>query len=123
MFDFCTLHRALRHMPCRRRVAAVQDHRKPATGRLTYDHAGHSVCRVQDDLPDEWLVRERRRIGRCIRDARLDRNLTQERVFLAVPLNRAFYQQIEAGEANPTLDTLLRIARVLGIPVSHLLGD
>lgn len=98
-----------------------QDHRKPVTGRLTYDHAGHSVCRVQSNLPDDWLSRERRRIGRCIRNARLDRNLTQENVFLAVPLNRAFYQQIEAGEANPTLDTLLRIARVLDIPVSHLL--
>lgn len=75
-----------------------------------------------DPPDDDWLQQERRRIGRCIRDARLDHNLTQERVFLAVPLNRAFYQQIEAGEANPTLDTLLRIARVIGIPVSDLLN-
>jgi transcriptional regulator with XRE-family HTH domain len=70
---------------------------------------------------DDWLLHERRRIGRRIRDARLDHDLTQEQVFLAVPLNRSFYQQIEAGEANPSLDTLLRIARVIGVTISDLL--
>ena len=76
------------------------------------------------DLPDDdaWLLRERQRIGRCIRDARIDRNLTQERVFLAVPVARSFYQEIEAGQANPSLDTLLRIARVVGVSISDLLA-
>lgn len=74
------------------------------------------------DLPDDdWLLRERQRIGRCIRDARIDRNLTQEAVFLTVPLNRSFYQEIEAGQANPSLDTLLRIARTIGVTISDLL--
>lgn len=76
---------------------------------------------MPNDLPDEWLRQERQRIGRCIRNARLDHNLTQEQVFLAVPLNRAYYQQVEAGAANPTLDTLLGIARTIGISVSDLL--
>ena len=75
------------------------------------------------DLPDdhEWLRRERRRIGKRIRDERVDRNLTQEAVFLAVPLTRSFYQEIESGQANPTLDMLLRIARALGVSISDLL--
>ena len=75
------------------------------------------------DLPDDddWLLRERQRIGRCIRNARIDHNLTQEEVFLAVPLARSFYQQIEAGQANPALETLLRIARVIGVPIADLL--
>ena len=75
------------------------------------------------DLPedDDWLLRERRRIGQCIRDARIDRDLTQERVFLAVPLTRSFYQEIEAGQANPSLETLLRIARAIGVPIADLL--
>jgi transcriptional regulator with XRE-family HTH domain len=78
---------------------------------------------VPRDLPDDddWLLHERRRIGRRIRDARLDHNLTQEQVFLAVPMNRKFYQEIEAGQANPSLDTLLRIARVIGVTISDLL--
>lgn len=52
----------------------------------------------------------------------MDHNLSQEQVFLAVPLNRSHYQQIEAGTANPTLDMLLRIARAIGVPISDLLG-
>jgi len=76
---------------------------------------------LRDPPDDDWLLRERQRIGRCIRDARADHNLSQEQVFLAVPLNRSHYQQIEAGTANPTLDVLLRIARVIGVPISDLL--
>jgi transcriptional regulator with XRE-family HTH domain len=77
---------------------------------------------VLPDLPDddEWL-QERRRIGRRIRDERMDRNLTQEQVFLAVPLTRSYYQEIESGRANPTLDTLLGISRALGVTISNLL--
>jgi transcriptional regulator with XRE-family HTH domain len=77
---------------------------------------------LRDPTDDErWLLQERRRIGRCIRDARMDRNLTQENVLLAIPLSRSFYQQIESGEANPTIDTLLRIARVLDMHIADLL--
>jgi transcriptional regulator with XRE-family HTH domain len=78
---------------------------------------------VPRDLPDDddWLQRERIRIGRRIRDARMDHDLTQEEVFLAVPLTRSFYQEIEGGRANPSLETLLRIARVIGVPIADLL--
>ncbi|MCH0555830.1 helix-turn-helix domain-containing protein [Streptomyces sp. MUM 16J] len=50
-----------------------------------------------------------------------DKWLTEERVFLAVPVSRSFYQEIEAGIANPSLDMLLRIARVIGVPIADLL--
>ena len=51
----------------------------------------------------------------------MDRDLTQEEVLLAVPMNRSFYQQIEGGEANPSLEMLLRIARAIGVTISELL--
>ena len=70
---------------------------------------------------DEWLLHERRRIGRRISATREDRNLTQEKVYLSVPINRAYYQEIEAGQANPSLTMLLRIARAIGVPISDLL--
>jgi transcriptional regulator with XRE-family HTH domain len=77
---------------------------------------------VTSDPPDSDALREeRQRIGRSIRNVRTDRNLTQEQVFLAVPLNRAYYQQIESGVANPSLNTLLRIARVIGVRITDLL--
>lgn len=71
------------------------------------------------DLTEDPWFRDRQHIGRAIRDARIEHNLTQEAVFLAVPMNRSYYQEIEAGEANPTLDTLLAIASAIGVP----LGD
>lgn len=64
---------------------------------------------------DARKLQEHRRIGQRLREERLHRNLTQEQVFLAVPLNRSHYQAIESGDANPTLDVLLRICRVIGV--------
>ncbi|MFE9920483.1 helix-turn-helix domain-containing protein [Streptomyces sp. NPDC005774] len=74
------------------------------------------------DQPEDETDREMLRIGRRIREVREHQGLTQERVFLAVPMNRAHYQDIEAGRANPTLRTLLRIARAIGVPLSELVG-
>lgn len=75
------------------------------------------------DHPDDdaWLLSERRAIGNRIRAARLDRNLTQEEVLLAIPISRSVYQGIESGQGNPTITTLLRIARVLRVHISELL--
>lgn len=47
-------------------------------------------------------------------------NLTQEVVYLAAGLDRRTLQAIEAGHANPTLATLLRLARVLDVPLATL---
>ncbi|SOD80195.1 DNA-binding transcriptional regulator, XRE-family HTH domain [Streptomyces sp. 1222.2] len=75
------------------------------------------------DLPDDddWLVQDRRAIGDRIRIARLHRNLTQERVYLAAGISRATLQKIEAGTTDARISTLLRIARVLGMHVVDLL--
>ncbi|MFJ9633862.1 helix-turn-helix transcriptional regulator [Streptomyces sp. NPDC101175] len=77
---------------------------------------------MQRDLEDDdWLRRERQRIGTAIRLARERANKTQEQIYLAVPVSRAFYQHIEAGRANPSLNMLLAIARAIGVPISDLL--
>ncbi|MBT2414849.1 helix-turn-helix transcriptional regulator [Streptomyces sp. ISL-12] len=70
------------------------------------------------DLDD--YSRDAQRIGRRIREVREHKNLTQEQLLLAVSMNRAYYQDIEAGRANPTLRTLLRIARALDVPLADL---
>ncbi|MGW1271279.1 helix-turn-helix domain-containing protein [Streptomyces sp. NPDC002491] len=72
------------------------------------------------DPPDDPWTQERQRIGNRIRDVRMDHNLTQEAVVLAIPMNRSYYQNIEAGRANPTLDTLLDIADAIGVPLIEL---
>lgn len=75
------------------------------------------------DLSDESQIDDEvLRIGRHIRAVRERQGLTQERVFLAVPMNRSHYQEIEAGRANPTLRTLVRIAAAIGVPLVELVG-
>lgn len=70
---------------------------------------------------DDWLLERRRLLGDRIRAARLDRNLTQEQVFLAAHVARATYQDVEAGARDARISTLLRIAHVLGVHVTDLL--
>ncbi|MFI6276701.1 helix-turn-helix domain-containing protein [Streptomyces sp. NPDC050988] len=75
---------------------------------------------MPSDLTEAPWLHDRQRIGRAIRDARMTHNLTQEAVFLAVPMNRSYYQDIEADDGNPSLDTLLAIASAIGVPLADL---
>lgn len=70
--------------------------------------------------PPEWVLARRRQIGDQIRAARLQANLTQEAVAHAIPMDRAGYNRIEQGHASPTVDTLLLIASVVGVPLADL---
>lgn len=74
-------------------------------------------------LPDDdaWLLQERRAIGDRIRVERLRQDRTQESVFLAAQMGRKTFQDIEAGNTDARIGTLLRIARVLGVHVADLL--
>ncbi|MET8297380.1 helix-turn-helix transcriptional regulator [Streptomyces sp. NPDC005180] len=73
--------------------------------------------------PPPHVVARRRRIGAQIRAARLEKRLTQEKVALAIEMDRATYIRIEQGRASPLLDSLIRIADALGVPLSHLVRD
>lgn len=75
------------------------------------------------DLPDndDWIRAHQQAIGVRIRAERLRQNLTQDPVFLAAGLDRRTFQALEAGSANPTLVTLLRVAYVLDVPLADLM--
>ncbi|MGW3110573.1 helix-turn-helix domain-containing protein [Streptomyces sp. NPDC001091] len=63
------------------------------------------------------------RVGDRIRAERVHRNLTQERLHLAVGVDRRTLQNVEAGRANPTLRLLLNISYVLDVPLPDLLAE
>lgn len=69
---------------------------------------------------DEWLTERSRVIGDRIRMERNRLHYTQERLYLGAGISRDVLQRIEAGRHNPTLYTLLRIARVLDVPLADL---
>lgn len=67
-----------------------------------------------------WVVARRRTTGERIRAAREYANLTQQAVALAIPMDRATYARIEQGQSSPLLDTLIRIADALDVPLRDL---
>jgi len=62
----------------------------------------------------------KRGLGRRIKALRKQAGLTQEGLAERVGLNPKYISGIERGRENPTLDTLLRLARELGAPPVEL---
>ena len=59
-------------------------------------------------------------IGRRIREARLNKGWNQKDVAQYAGIAQRFVSEIERGVGNPTIETLLKICRVLGIEDLHL---
>lgn len=72
-----------------------------------------------DPLPAR-LQQRRQVIGENIRRARLRANLTQERLGERCGIDRQAINRIEMGAQSPLLDTLLRIADALDVPLAEL---
>lgn len=64
-----------------------------------------------------------RQVGQRIRELREAHGLTQEGLGERASLSYKFIGEIERGSANPTIDTLSRLASALGVTVSDLVRD
>ncbi|MFF7837526.1 helix-turn-helix domain-containing protein [Streptomyces ossamyceticus] len=73
------------------------------------------------DLPDDdtWIHDRRRAIGDRVRAERERQELTQEQVILAARIDRVTIWRVETGQ-EMKLSTLLKIARVLDVPLADL---
>ncbi|MFJ4907739.1 helix-turn-helix domain-containing protein [Streptomyces sp. NPDC093249] len=78
------------------------------------------MVRPKSALPPEWVLTRRVAFGARVRHARLYANLTQQAVCERTGLARATVQEIEAGRASPTVDTLLLLADAIGVPPAQL---
>lgn len=70
---------------------------------------------------DQWIRDAQRAVGDCIRVARIRENLTQERLAERAGIDRSTIQRLEGGTTDAKISHLLRIARVLRIPLKSLL--
>jgi transcriptional regulator with XRE-family HTH domain len=61
-----------------------------------------------------------RELGLRIREVRRTKGLTQEQAAEALGMLAPNYARIEQGRANVTVDTLVRVANALGVPVGKL---
>jgi transcriptional regulator with XRE-family HTH domain len=71
-------------------------------------------------------VRKRRQLplslGSELRKARMEAGYTQEGLAFEAELDRTYISYLENGHKSPTVETLFRICRVLGIAASELIG-
>lgn len=63
----------------------------------------------------------RTRFGHRIRQLRLERNLTLEKIGERAGLSGKYVQAIEMARQAPTIDTIAKLARALGVPPRELL--
>jgi transcriptional regulator with XRE-family HTH domain len=56
--------------------------------------------------------------GRALRELRIERGLSQERLAQVANLDRTYVSGIERGERNPSLANILKLADALGIPLA-----
>lgn len=62
-------------------------------------------------------------LARKVKDLRRARTMSQAELAEMAGIRRALVSDIERGRANPTLDSLSRIATAFGIEPADLLGD
>ena len=67
------------------------------------------------------IPKERRMLGAAVRVRRRALGLSQEEFAEKVDCHRNFVGRIERGEQNPTVDTLVRIARALKCKVRDII--
>lgn len=60
-------------------------------------------------------------LGKNIVRFRREKGITQEQLALSAEINVSYLRLIEHGKANPTIDVLDRLARILEVPISILL--
>lgn len=60
-------------------------------------------------------------LGANLRRLRQERELSQEELAARADLHRTYISSVERGERNISLDNIVKLARVLGVPLAVLL--
>ena len=68
-------------------------------------------------------MRAIQRFGKQLQRLRTRRGLTQEQLAVTASLSRTFLTKLELGQHDPTLSTLVRLAKALRVSVMELLGE
>lgn len=76
-----------------------------------------------EPMPPDRVHARRRAIGDRIRQARLHANLTQEQVSLRTGIRISTVSEIENGHRAALIDSLIRIADAIGVPLADLVRE
>ena len=68
-------------------------------------------------------MRAIQRFGKQLQQLRTRRGLTQDQLAVTAGLSRSFLMRLELGQHDPSLSTLVRVAKALKVSVTELLGE
>jgi len=68
-------------------------------------------------------MRAIQRFGAQLQRLRTSRDLTQEQLAVKAGLSRIYVAKLELGQHDPALSTLVRLAKVLRVSLTELLGE
>jgi len=68
-------------------------------------------------------MRAIQRFGKQLQRLRADRGLSQEQLAVQAGLVRIYVTKLESGQHDPSLSTLVRLAKVLKVSLTELLGE
>jgi transcriptional regulator with XRE-family HTH domain len=61
-----------------------------------------------------------RKVGEKIRTYRMKKGITQEEAAFRSKLDYSYFNQIEKGRRNPSIQAISRIAKALGVSIKEL---
>ena len=69
------------------------------------------------------MNRKNRTLGEKLRELRENYDLSQQQVAAALNIDRSTYSNYELDKTRPTLESLVKLARILGVPKDALLPE
>ena len=63
------------------------------------------------------------KIGANIKNLRIEKNISQEKLAELADLDRTYVQSIEKGDRNISVEVLLRLAKGLNVEITEILKD
>ena len=67
------------------------------------------------------MTNESSKLGKNLKRIRTAKGITQGDIVRKLRLGRGFVSNIENGKANPTLSTITKIAKAIGVSVGELM--
>ncbi len=64
---------------------------------------------------------ESKKLGQNLKRIRTKKAISQTKIARELDIDRAFISNIENGKTNPTLSTIAKLAKVLGVSANELL--
>ena len=63
-----------------------------------------------------------KQMGRRLKALRVKQDLSRQELAQEAGVSREYVRKLEAGRYDPTVGTLTKLAKALGVPVTELLG-